>query len=68
MPVIFFHGLDDNVVPASQSERMVEALRSRGVETELHLFAGEGHGFRASSVRTEVLEATEVFFRRRFRL
>ena len=68
VPVIFFHGLDDNVVPASQSERMVEALRSRGVETELHLFAGEGHGFRDSRVRTEVLEATEAFFRRRFRL
>jgi dipeptidyl aminopeptidase/acylaminoacyl peptidase len=68
VPVIFFHGLDDTVVPASQSERMVEALRARGLETELHLFEGEGHGFRDSAVRTTVLEATEAFFRRRFRL
>ncbi|MDM7953928.1 MAG: prolyl oligopeptidase family serine peptidase [Cyanobium sp. CZS 25K] len=68
VPVIFFHGLDDQVVPARQSERMVEALRSRGLETELHLFAGEGHGFRDSAVRTTVLEATEAFFRRQFRL
>jgi dienelactone hydrolase len=67
-PLIFFHGLDDRVVPASQSERMVEALRERGVETELHLFPGEGHGFRDGAVRTTVLEATEAFFRRRFHL
>ncbi|WP_216903838.1 prolyl oligopeptidase family serine peptidase [Synechococcus sp. CCY 9618] len=68
VPVIFFHGLDDKVVPASQSEGMVEALRARGLETELHLFDGEGHGFRDSAVRTTVLETTEAFFRRRFRL
>ena len=66
--VIFFHGLEDRVVPASQSERMVEALRARGLETELHLFPGEGHGFRDGTVRTTVLEATEAFFRRRFQL
>ncbi|MEA5392459.1 prolyl oligopeptidase family serine peptidase [Cyanobium gracile UHCC 0139] len=68
VPVLFFHGLDDRVVPASQSERMVEALRRRGLETELHLIPGEGHGFRDSGVRTAVLEATEAFFRRHFRL
>jgi dipeptidyl aminopeptidase/acylaminoacyl peptidase len=68
VPVIFFHGLDDRVVPALQSERMVEALRRHGREAELHLFAGEGHGFRDSAVRTTVLEATEAFFRRQFRL
>ena len=67
-PVLFFHGLDDRVVPASQSERMVDALRRRGLETELHLIPGEGHGFRDSGVRTAVLEATEAFFRRHFRL
>ncbi|MEA5443941.1 alpha/beta hydrolase family protein [Cyanobium gracile] len=68
VPVVFFHGLDDRVVPARQSEQMVEALRRGGLETELHLFAGEGHGFRDSGVRTTVLEATEAFFRRQFRL
>ena len=66
--MLFFHGLDDRVVPASQSERMVDALRRRGLETELHLIPGEGHGFRDSGVRTAVLEATEAFFRRHFRL
>ncbi|KAF0654499.1 dipeptidyl aminopeptidase/acylaminoacyl peptidase [Cyanobium sp. Copco_Reservoir_LC18] len=67
-PVLFFHGLDDRVVPARQSEQMVDALRQRGQEVELHLIPGEGHGFRDSAVRTAVLEATEAFFRRRFHL
>jgi len=68
VPVILFHGLDDRVVPASQSERMAKALSDRGMATELHLFPGEGHGFRDEGVRTQVLEATEAFFRRQFRL
>ncbi len=68
VPVVFFHGQDDRVVPARQSERMVEALRRGGLETELHLFAGEGHGFRDSGVRTTVLDTTEAFFRRQFHL
>jgi dipeptidyl aminopeptidase/acylaminoacyl peptidase len=67
-PVIFFHGLEDRVVPPSQSERMAKALSERGLATELHLFPGEGHGFRDSAVRTLVLEATEAFFRRHLHL
>jgi dipeptidyl aminopeptidase/acylaminoacyl peptidase len=67
-PVILFHGLDDRVVPASQSERLALALGERGVPVELHLFPGEGHGFRDGTVQRRVLEATEQFFRRRFAL
>ncbi|MEB3334905.1 MAG: prolyl oligopeptidase family serine peptidase [Cyanobacteriota bacterium] len=63
-PVILFHGLDDQVVPPSQSERMALALGKRGVPVELHLFPGEGHGFRNGAVQAQVLEATEAFFRR----
>jgi dipeptidyl aminopeptidase/acylaminoacyl peptidase len=63
-PVIFFHGLEDTVVPASQSERMAVALEERGVPVEIHLFPGEGHGFRSGAVQARVLEATEAFFQR----
>ena len=62
-PVILFHGLEDSVVPASQSERLALALGERGVPVELHLFPEEGHGFRSGAVQTRVLEATEAFFR-----
>jgi dienelactone hydrolase len=67
-PVIFFQGLDDTVVPPEQTERMVVALQQRAVPVEVHLFPGEGHGFRDSAVQTRVLEATEAFFRRHFQL
>ncbi len=67
-PVIFFQGLDDQVVPPVQTDSMAEALRSRGVPVEVHRFAGEGHGFRSGAVRVAVLEATEAFFRHHFAL
>jgi len=67
-PVIFFQGLEDKVVPPEQTERMALALAGNGVPVEVHLFPGEGHGFRAGGVRIEVLEATEAFFRRHFDL
>lgn len=67
-PVIFFQGLEDKVVPPEQTERMALALSGNGVPVELHLFPGEGHGFRAGEVRIQVLEATEAFFRRHFAL
>ena len=63
-PVIFFHGLQDTVVPPEQTERMAEALAQRGIPVELHLFPEEGHGFRSGTVQCQVLEATEAFFRR----
>jgi len=45
-PLIIFQGDQDPIVPPNQSEMIYEALKSRGVHTELHLYAGEGHGFR----------------------
>jgi dipeptidyl aminopeptidase/acylaminoacyl peptidase len=67
-PVIFFQGLDDAVVPPEQTERMALALRNNGVAVQVHLFPGEGHGFRSSAVQRQVLEATEAFFRQVFAL
>ena len=67
-PVIFFQGLDDEVVPPEQTDAMAAALAANGLAVEVHRFAGEGHGFRRPEVRIEVLEATEAFFRRQFGL
>ena len=67
-PVIFFQGLEDVVVPPQQTERMAAALKANGVPVEVHLFPDEGHGFRNGATQIQVLEATESFFRRHFRL
>ncbi len=62
-PVIFFQGLDDDVVPLSQSVSMANALRNNNIDVKLLTFPGEGHGFRNSTVKIQVLEETERFFR-----
>lgn len=60
-PVIFFQGLEDEVVPPSQSETMFEALRQKGVPVVYIAFEGEQHGFRkATSI--ERAEGAELYF------
>lgn len=67
-PVIFFQGLQDQVVPPEQTERIVAALAANRIPVELHRFAAEGHGFRSGAVQIEVLESTEAFFRKHLAL
>lgn len=45
-PLILFQGEDDLIVPKNQSIMIYEALKARGIPTELHVYAGEEHGFR----------------------
>ena len=59
-----FQGLDDPVVPADQSERMVSALRDAGVPCAYVAFPGEQHGFRQASSIIRTLEGELYFFGR----
>ena len=62
-PVIFFQGDEDKVVPPSQTETMVEALRRKGVPVVVHLlFSGEQHGFRKGSNIMRALDAELYFY------
>jgi dipeptidyl aminopeptidase/acylaminoacyl peptidase len=61
-PVIFFQGEDDRVVPPSQSEAMVEALRRKGNAVGYFLFAGEQHGFRKAANIQRCLDAELAFY------
>jgi dipeptidyl aminopeptidase/acylaminoacyl peptidase len=67
-PVIFFQGSEDKVVPREQTERMATALRNKDLPVDMHIFEGEGHGFRDSVVLIEVLNSTEQFFNHFFEL
>jgi dipeptidyl aminopeptidase/acylaminoacyl peptidase len=60
-PVILFQGLEDEVVPPSQAEAMVAALRAGGVPHAYLAFEGEQHGFRRQETIVRCLEA-ELFF------
>jgi dipeptidyl aminopeptidase/acylaminoacyl peptidase len=62
-PVILFQGLDDRVVPPSQSEIFVEALKKNGIPHKYITFEGEGHGFRRSENIQFALEEELAFYR-----
>ena len=63
-PIIFFHGLDDKVVPPAQSETMASALRDKGLPVAYLAFPGEGHGFRQAETIKRTLEAELYFYGR----
>lgn len=63
-PVILFQGLEDRVVPPSQSEEMVEALRRKGLPVAYIAFEGEQHGFRKAETIQRALEAELYFYGR----
>jgi dipeptidyl aminopeptidase/acylaminoacyl peptidase len=65
-PVIFFQGLEDKVVLPNQAERMVEALRAKGVPVAYLAFEGEQHGFRRAENISRVLDAELYFYSRIF--
>jgi acetyl esterase/lipase len=51
-PMLIVHGDKDNLVPLYQSELFAEALKKKGVDANLHVVKGGGHGigFRAPEV------------------
>jgi dipeptidyl aminopeptidase/acylaminoacyl peptidase len=65
-PVIFFQGLEDAVVPPSQAEAMVEALRSKDLPVAYLAFEGEQHGFRKAETIERTLQAELTFYARVF--
>jgi dipeptidyl aminopeptidase/acylaminoacyl peptidase len=63
-PVILFQGMEDKIVPPSQAEVMVEALRSKGLPFAYIAFEGEQHGFRIFENIKRALEAELYFYSR----
>lgn len=60
-PLITFQGLEDAIVPPSQSERIVEALRAKGLPFAYVTYEGEQHGFRkAENIKHSL--SSELYF------
>jgi dipeptidyl aminopeptidase/acylaminoacyl peptidase len=55
-PALVMHGELDLCVPLSQGQELYQALAAEGVETELVVYAREGHGWRE---RAHVLDGIE---------
>ena len=65
-PTILFQGLEDRIVPPSQAEQMVAALKQKEVPVAYLYFEDEQHGFRNSSNIKKALEAELYFYSRIF--
>ena len=61
-PMLVLQGADDRVVPPSQAELIVAALRERSVPHAYLLYEGEGHGFRKAENIVGSLEAELSFY------
>ncbi len=65
-PVIFFQGLEDEVVRPNQTELMVQALRDNKVPVAYVPFEGEGHGFKRAENIQRSLDAELYFYSKVF--
>ena len=64
--LLLLQGLDDRVVPPSQSEEMYMAVEAKGLPVAYLAFAGEQHGFRQAANIKRSLEAELYFYGRVF--
>ena len=64
--LLLLQGLDDRVVPPSQSEEMYRAVEAKGLPVAYLAFAGEQHGFRQAANIKRSLEAELYFYGRVF--
>jgi dipeptidyl aminopeptidase/acylaminoacyl peptidase len=63
-PLLVLQGSDDKVVPPAQAHALVDAMRTAGREVDLHVYDGEGHGWRRAATIEDDLVRTETFLRR----
>jgi dipeptidyl aminopeptidase/acylaminoacyl peptidase len=61
-PVLLLQGLDDPIVPPSQSEAIAADLAAHGIRHAYIAFAGESHGFRKAETVVASLEAELAFY------
>jgi len=61
-PLILFQGLEDRVVPPSQAELMVAALKRKGLPYAYITYEGEQHGFRRAENIKHSLESELYFY------
>ena len=63
-PLFLIHGSNDPRVPLSEAEQVYAALKERGVETELLVYADEGHGLQKLRNRLDAYPKVSEFLRR----
>lgn len=65
-PFVLLQGLEDEICPPVQSERLLERVAGRGVAHAYRAYAGEQHGFRRASTITSAVLAEHALYARVF--
>ena len=60
-PILMLHGDLDPVVPVEHSRVFAERVRAAGGRVELHVYPGEGHGFRDRDHQLDEYRRIEAF-------
>ena len=61
IPILIGQGANDPRVKEAESEQIVEAMKSKGIDYEYMLFPDEGHGFAKPENRLKFFAAAEKF-------
>lgn len=61
-PTLVLHSRDDRRCPLPMGQAFHQALRARGVPTEMVIYPGEGHGIRQPRHREDVLRRVLAWF------
>lgn len=61
IPILIGQGANDPRVKQAESEQIVEAMKSKGIDYEYMLFEDEGHGFAKPENRLKFFAAAEKF-------
>jgi dipeptidyl aminopeptidase/acylaminoacyl peptidase len=61
IPILIAQGANDPRVKQAESEQVVEAMKSKGIDYEYMLFPDEGHGFARPENRLKFYAAAEKF-------
>ncbi|MEQ1872890.1 MAG: prolyl oligopeptidase family serine peptidase [Ilumatobacteraceae bacterium] len=63
-PILILHGDADPVIPVEQSRAFADCVSAAGGQVELHVYEGEGHGFRQRANQLDEYERIAGFLAR----
>jgi dipeptidyl aminopeptidase/acylaminoacyl peptidase len=62
VPFVILQGLEDEICPPAQAERLLERIKGKGVPHAYRTYEGEQHGFRRDSTIVDAVLAEHALY------